>query len=267
MASPQSQLGWTTLRSYMKETCGVLLAEDQLYLMETRLGPVAKTLNYRSVDEYVLEACRPGAPRTVTAPLVDAMTTHETYFFRDTAFWKTLQETIIPKLGVATNASKQLRIWCAAASTGQEPYTLSMLLEENFPGLLDRTSIVATDVSEGVLAQAAKGVFSVFEVNRGISAPRLIKHFERAGGSFKVKDRLRRPITWTQQNLISGPPPGDGFDIGLVRNVLIYFPDTTKAEVVRKVRSSVKPDGFLAVGATELLPNVQSLAPGWYNAR
>jgi chemotaxis protein methyltransferase CheR len=251
----------------MKERCGVMLAEDQHYLMESRLGPVAKTLSFKTVDEYVLEACRPGAPRTVVSPLIDAMTTHETYFFRDTGFWRTLQDNIIPKLGVAApRITRPLRIWCAAASTGQEPYTLTMLIEENFPGLLDRTSITATDVSEGVLAQASKGVFSVFEVNRGISAPRLIKHFERAGGSFKVKDRLRRPIAWTVQNLIAGVPPGDGFDIVLVRNVLIYFPDATKQEVVRKLRTSIRPEGFLAVGATELLPHT-AIAPGWYPAR
>ncbi len=262
---PSAPAPWTALRSYLKDTCGVLLAEDQHYLMEARLAPVAKNLNYSTVEEYVLEACRPGAPRSMTSPLIDAMTTHETSFFRDGPFWRAFQEQVLPKLS-AMEPGRSLRIWSAACSTGQEPYTLAMLLEEIAPALAERTQIIATDVSEGVVEAAARGVFTVFEVNRGVSAPRLIKHFERDGGNFRVKDRYRRRITWQQQNLITGWPPTEGLDVVLLRNVLIYFQDVTRALVLKKVRAAVRPSGFLGVGTTELLPGA-ALSPGWYPAR
>lgn len=251
----------------MRDTCGVLLAEDQHYLMEARLAPVAKTLNYSSVSEYVLEACRAGAPRSMTSPLVDAMTTHETSFFRDGGFWKAFQDNVLPRLGVLEPGStRPMKIWSAACSTGQEAYSLSMMLDENYPALAARTTIVATDVSEGVVDQAAQGSFSVFEVNRGVSAPRLLKHFERNGGNFRIKEKHRKRITWQVQNLITGWPPSDGFDVVLVRNVLIYFPEVTRALVLKKARASLRPTGFLGIGSTELIPG-SSICPGWYYSR
>jgi chemotaxis protein methyltransferase CheR len=258
---------WTVLRSFMQSSCGVVLGEDQHYLMEARLAPVAKVLNYGTVEEYVAEACRAGAPRSMTSPLIDAMTTHETSFFRDGPFWRTFQETVLPALGVLDPAHQRpVKVWSAACSTGQEAYSLAMLLEEQFPALAARTQIVATDVSEGVVEQAARGTFSVFEVNRGVSAPRLLRHFERDGGNFRVKEKYRRRITWQQQNLISGWPPWEGLDVALVRNVLIYFPEATRALVLKKVRAAVRPSGFLGVGSTELLPGTPT-SPGWYPAR
>jgi chemotaxis protein methyltransferase CheR len=258
---------WTALRSFMQESCGVQLGEDQRYLMEARLGPVAKTLNYPTVDEYVLEACRSGAPKSMTSPLVDVMTTHETSFFRDAAFWRAFQDLVLPKLGVLEPGStKPLRIWSAACSTGQEPYSLVMLLDERYPSLAERTQIIATDVSEGVVEQAARGTFTVFEVNRGVSAPRLLKHFERDGGNFRVKEKHRKRITWKTQNLITGWPPLEVLDVVLVRNVLIYFPEATRALVLKKIRAALRPGGLLAVGSTELVAGTP-LSPGWYPAR
>jgi len=257
---------WNALRSFMKDRCGVQLNEDQHYLMEARLAPVAKTLKYPTVDEYVLEACRPGASRTVVSPLIDAMTTHETYFFRDTGFWKVFTDTIMPKL--AANPGP-IRIWSAACSTGQEPYTMTMVLEEKFPQLMDRVSIIATDVSEGVLEVGRRGTYSVFEVNRGVSAPRLMRHFERDEGHFRVKERLRRMVTWAPQNLITSPPPATDLDVVLVRNVLIYFPEQPRLQVLAKMRTAIRPQGFLAIGSTEMIGGQTgtALAPGWYPAR
>jgi chemotaxis protein methyltransferase CheR len=251
----------------MRDSCGVLLSEDQHYLMEARLAPVARNLNYPTVEEYVSEACRSGAPRSMTSPLIDAMTTHETSFFRDGPFWRAFQEHVLPRLGVLDPAPpRPVKVWSAACSTGQEAYSLAMLLEEQFPALAERTQILATDVSEGVVEQAARGVFTVFEVNRGVSAPRLLRHFERDGGNFRVKERLRRRVSWSQQNLITGWPPTEGLDVALVRNVLIYFPEATRTLVLKKVRAALRPAGFLGVGSTELLPGVP-LSPGWYPVR
>lgn len=260
MAEPAAS--WRTLRSFMKEQCGVQLAEDQHYLMEARLAPVARSLKYASVDEYVLDACRPGAARTVISPLIDAMTTHETYFFRDAGFWKTFTETVIPSLATR---NAPIRIWSAACSTGQEPYTLAMIFEEKFPQLIERVSILATDVSEGVLETAKHGTYTQFEVNRGVSAPRLMKHFEREGASFRVKERLRKMVSWVPQNLVVGAPPALDLDIVMVRNVLIYFPEAPRSAAIAKIRSAIRPGGYLGIGATELLGGTQaSIAPGWY---
>jgi chemotaxis protein methyltransferase CheR len=262
-----SPASWGALRSFMQDSCGVLLSEDQHYLMEARLAPVAKTLNYPTVDDYVVDACRPGAPKGLTSPLVDAMTTHETSFFRDAAFWRAFQDVVLPKLGVLEPGStKPLKIWSAACSTGQEPYSLVMLLDEKYPSLAERTQIIATDVAEGVVEQASRGTFSVFEVNRGVNAPRLLKHFERDGGNFRIKEKHRKRIVWQTQNLITGWPPIEGLDVALVRNVLIYFPEHTRALVLKKVRAAVRPGGFVGVGSTELIAGA-AVSPGWYPAR
>lgn len=267
MASTAPPASWGALRSFMKDTCGVWLSEDQHYLMEARLAPVAKVLKYDSIDHFVLDACKPGAAKQVTSPLIDAMTTHETSFFRDGPFWRAMQELILPRLGVLEPGStKPLRIWSAACSTGQEAYSLAMMLDENYPSLCERTTIIATDVSEGVVQLAQRGTYSVFEVNRGVSAPRLLKHFERDGGNFRVKDKHRKRVTWQAQNLITGWPPGEGFDIALVRNVLIYFPEETRQLVLKKVRASIRPSGFLGIGSSEFIVGT-SISPGWYPAR
>lgn len=261
---PEPTPGWAALRTFMASSCGVSLADDQHYLMEARLSPVAKTLNFKTVDELVLEAVRPGAPNRVTAPLIDAMTTHETYWFRDTQFWKALQDVVIPRLGVnAPGSTKSFSVWLAACSTGQEVYSLTMFLEENFPSLHERTTIIATDVSEGAVNQAKEGVYTVYEANRGLAAPRLVKHFERHHANFKVKEKLRRKVTFLTHNLVTQAPPGIGFDLVLMRNVLIYFPDATRRAVVQKAMNVLKPNGLLGIGATELLP-LPAISPGWY---
>ncbi len=262
----ESPAGWASLRAFMQAACGVVLADDQSYLMEHRLAPVARALGFKSVDAYVLEACRGGAPRAYAGPLIDAMTTHETSFFRDPTFWRAFQEVVLPKITAVTTGQRALRVWCGACSSGQEPYTLSMLLEEFFPQVAERASIVGTDVSEAVLAKAAEGVFTAFEVNRGVSAPRLLKHFERQGGNFRLKARHRRRVTWQPQNLVSGPPPGYDFDVVMLRNVLIYFPDGQKQAVLARVRGAARAGGFLAIGTSELLAEA-ALSPGWYVAR
>lgn len=254
---------WTALRSFMSERCGVQLADEQRYLMHARLSDVAKTLRFASVDDYVLAACRPGANDGVTAPLIDAMTTHETSFFRDGVFWKALADTVLPRV-VASGLP--LRIWSAACSTGQEPYSLAMLIHERFPALVERTTIVATDISEGSLATARAGSYSVFEVNRGVIAPRLVRFFERDGVNFRAKAPLRNMISWSTHNLVTQPPPGTQFDLVLVRNVLIYFNETTRTQVLTKIRQSMRSGGCFAIGTSELInPSWgASLAQGWY---
>lgn len=257
---------WAALRMFMKEHCGVHLAEDQHYLMEARLAPVARTLQFATVEDYVLEACRPGAGPSVTSPLIDAMTTHETYFFRDAPFWKVLSERILPSAAAGT---APFRVWCAACSTGQEAHTLSMLVEERFPQLFERLSIIGTDVSGAVLETARRASYTVFEVNRGITAHRLLRHFERDGGQFRLKERIRSRTTWATQNLVTHSPPGGEFDLVLARNVLIYFQSAVRERVLQRLGAALRPQGVLGVGGTETLATWPGapLGTGWYSNR
>lgn len=261
---PDRSATWAALRSFMASSCGVALNDDQHYLMDARLSPLAKSLQFRSIDEYVLEAVRPGAAPKVTATLIDAMTTHETYWFRDGPFWTSLTELLKSRLAVTVaSATRAFNVWVAACSTGQEVYSLAMMLEEQFPALHERATIIATDVSEAAVSQAKAGAYSAYEANRGLTAPRLIKHFQRQGAQFQVRDAIKRRITFLQHNLVTQQPPGTGFDLVLMRNVLIYFPDGTRRQVVQRAMTALKPNGVLGVGSTELL-QLPSMSPGWY---
>jgi chemotaxis protein methyltransferase CheR len=254
---------WTTVRAFMARQCGVVLSEDQDYLLQARLGPVAKQFQMASIDELVEVACRAGngVPQ-MTDAVIDAMTTHETSFFRDAGFWRGFEEQIMPALS-ARRTHGTLRIWSAACSTGQEVYSLLMLIAERFPGWQDRIEVTATDVSAPTVAKAELGIFNTLEVNRGLVATRLLRFFEQVPGGFQAKPSLRSRVRFRVQNLLAADSYGFDYDIVLCRNVLIYFSDTGRAQVIRNLWSSVAPGGYLAVGTTERLEQ-RSLAPGWY---
>ena len=255
---------WSALRAFMRERCGVLLDDEQRYLMSVRLSSVARALSFDSVDAYVLAACQADAPPTLHAPLVDAMTTHETSFFRDARFWRELQAHVLPRL---SRLPGPLSVWCAACSTGQEVWSLAMALA-SVPSLASRTTIVATDVSRGVLDVARSATYSEFELKRGLSAEHLTRFFERgAPDGWRVKPELRRRVTWAQHNLVTEPFSGGPFELVLARNVLIYFSEEIRRAVVDRVASHLRPGGFLGVGSTEVLrgPSFsQAFGPGWY---
>jgi chemotaxis protein methyltransferase CheR len=255
---------WSAVRAFMQERCGVVFEDDQQYLLEARLGPVAKSFQCKSVEEYVREACAPCARAEVAGALIEAMTTHETYFFRDAAYWKTFAEVVAPQAQARTGA-RPLRIWSSACSTGQEPFTIAMLLAESMPETAARTTIIATDVSDATLARASEGIYGIHEVNRGVTAPRLLKHFDQVGARFQVKAALRARITWEQHNLVNGPWPYRDFDIIMCRNVLIYFGDATRAKVLASLTRSLRPKGILGIGCTEQL-KWNRIGPGWYDA-
>lgn len=255
---------WEALRQFMVSTCGVALADDQSYLMESRLNVVARSLNFESVEAYVSAAVQPGAPPQLTAPLIDAMTTHETSWFRDAHFWQALKERILPTYNRDLGSSKQLfHVWIAACSTGQEAYSFCMSLIENAPSLYQRTAIVATDVSEAAIRQAKEGTYSMYEANRGLTPGQLQRYFERAGSGFRVRDALRQRVTFQTHNLVTQRPPGSAFDLVLMRNVLIYFPEATRRQTIQQAMAVLKPAGALGLGSTEVLP-FAALAKGWY---
>ncbi|MDP1829315.1 MAG: protein-glutamate O-methyltransferase CheR [Archangium sp.] len=253
---------WGAVRTFMRSRCGVMLAEDQHYLLDARLGPLARDFSFPSVEAFVATACSASAEDRLRRAVVDAMTTHETTFFRDRPFWKMLEDRIIPGLRAAGRTS--LRVWSAACSTGQEPYSLAMLLEELWPEGAAGTQIVATDISEIALEKAREGAFTQLEVNRGLGASRLIRYFEQQPLTYRIKDSLRRRIEWRVDNLLSPLPGPKDCDLVMCRNVLIYFDENDRQQVQRRLRASVGAKGYLGFGATEMSTHGEPLGGGWY---
>lgn len=250
---------WAAVQRFMLRSAGVVLREDQAYLIEPRLTPVAKQHGFVRLADFVSAACAAPSGAPLNAAMIDAMTTHETLFFRDPNFWK-LIEPVLAKCAI----KRSLKVWSAACSTGQEPYSIAILLAEKFPDLVSNTEIIATDISEQAVQKAREGVYTALEVNRGLAAARLIKHFTQLPGGYRIKDNLRSRITWSTHNLLGGKPDPKGCDLVLCRNVLIYFGDTDRSSVAKRLFDAAGPGGHVAVGATETLKEGESLGVGVY---
>src|SRR4029079_15775234 len=193
-----------------------------------------------------------GGAEAQTAEGVEAMTTNETFFFRDKIPFDHLREAIIPAMAQARAARRALRIWCAASSTGQEPYTIAMCLKEAAPLLSGwRTEIVATDLSQAVLEKSKSGIFSQFEVQRGLPIQLLVKYFTQNGELCQRKADVRSMVQHRQLNLLQDFSHLGVFDIIFCRNVLIYFDQSTKVNIFERLSRMVEPDGVLALGAAE----------------
>lgn len=250
---------WERVRRFMRDRCAVTIEAGQSYLLESRLGPVARKFN-QSIDAFVVAATSPVGTEELRVALIDAMTTHETFFFRDTRFWEEFEKNILATL---LSTEPAVRIWSAACSTGQEPYSIAMLVQEKWPSEAHRVRIVATDVSAIALQKAKSGMFTTLEVNRGLNSRRLITHFQQAASGFQIRPALQQNIEWRVQNVVTDMPPGLDFHIVLCRNVLIYFDETTRATALRRLVSVTRPNGFIGVGGSELLPAPPVVA-GWY---
>ena len=234
----------------------IVLDEAKTYLIEARLEPLARREGFESLQELVVNLRRPGASSLATK-VVDAMTTNETSFFRDIHPFLSLRKHVIPEIMERKADTRKLNIWCAAASSGQEPYTLSLVLNEYFPELRDwDVSILATDISETMLTRCREGIFSKLEVNRGLPASLLIKYFEQAGAEWRINDQIREPLDFRQMNLIDYWPLMPKMDIVFIRNVLIYFDVKTKREILTKVRETMHPEGYMFLGGAETTLNI-----------
>lgn len=246
MTGPDTQI----LTALLKERSGLSLTGDKQYLFESRLGPVARNHGFKSLRELT-DALRRSPPPGLVRAVVEAMATHESLFFRDVKPFEELRSFIIPKLMQARAGTKTLRFWSAACSTGQEPYSLAMLLQDE-PGLAGwRLQITATDLSTQAIERAAAGRFSHFEVQRGLPAKYLVKHFKRNGDDWEIAPALRQAITWKVFNLLDDPAPLGSFDVILCRNVLIYFDQETKRLVLERLARTLAKDGFLMLGSAE----------------
>ena len=243
-------LDYEFLRKLLKERSGLDLSADKQYLVESRLIPLARKAGLPGLGELVAKLKNGTEP--LAAEVVEAMTTNETFFFRDKVPFDHLKATVLPELMKARASRRALRIWCAASSTGQEPYSIAMCLKELGSTLAGwRVEIVATDLSHGVLEKSRAGLFSQFEVQRGLPIQLLVKHFTQVGELWQLNADIRAMVQFKQLNLLQDFSHLGGFDVIFCRNVLIYFDQDTKTNVFGRLAKRIEPDGFLMLGAAE----------------
>jgi len=239
------------LRKLLKERSGLDLSADKQYLVESRLLPLARRLSLGGISDLVQKMKGMGA-ESLISDVVEAMTTNETFFFRDKVPFDHLREEMLPALLQARAARRSLRIWCAASSTGQEPYSIAMTLKELGPAVAGwRFEIIATDLSPQVLEKSKSGLFSQFEVQRGLPIQLLVKYFKQAGEVWELSPEIRAMVQHRQLNLLHDFSSLGTFDIVFCRNVLIYFDQTTKVAILERIAKRLEPDGYLTLGAAE----------------
>ena len=246
-----NQVDFDFISGLIKAGSGLVLTIEKAYLLESRLIPVARKHGLENLDGLIAAIRRtPKGPLMIE--VIEAMTTNESFFFRDGKPFDLFRGTFLPEIVKRRATAKSLRIWCAAASTGQEPYSLAMLLNEESKQLEGwNYSILGTDISEEVLERAKSGIYTHFEVQRGLAIQRLIKFFEKQGELWQIKPELRKVVQYRKFNLLDDPRPLGQFDVVFCRNVLIYFDPETKAKVLAGIAKVMDKDGILFLGAAE----------------
>jgi chemotaxis protein methyltransferase CheR len=238
------------LRKFLKDHSGLDLSADKQYLIESRLLPLARKAGLPGISELVQEMR--GGSTVFNTQVVEAMTTNETFFFRDKVPFEHFRDLIMPQILRARANGKTVRIWCAAASTGQEPYSLAMSVKEMGAALAGwRIEIVATDLSQDVLEKSKAGLYSQFEVQRGLPIQLLVIYFKQVGELWQINADIRAMVQQRQLNLLHDFSQLGVFDLIFCRNVLIYFDQETKNNVFNRLARAIEPDGFLALGAAE----------------
>lgn len=239
------------LRKLLKDRSGLVLAAEKQYLAESRLLPLARRRGLETLTQLIAQL-RTQAPSALASEVVDAMTTNETFFFRDKIPFDLLRDTMMPALIRARAHTKRIRIWCTAASTGQEPYSIAMTLKamgERLTGY--RVDILATDIAGEVVERGKAGVYSQFEVQRGLPVQMLVRHFTQTGEQWQIAPEIRDMVQFRPLNLLNDFAPLGMFDIVFCRNVLIYFDQPTKNGVLERIARQMPEDGYLVLGAAE----------------
>jgi chemotaxis protein methyltransferase CheR len=235
----------------------IVLEPGKEYLVVNRLTTLAEREGYNTLADFIGKLRSEPVINGLHHKSIDALTTNETSFFRDFHPFEALRKHILPRLIELRADVRELRIWCAACSTGQEPYSLAMLIHEHFPQLRDwKISILATDLSPTVLKVAAAGDYSQFEVNRGLPAAYLIKYFTKQGDRWQVKPEIKQYVQFRPMNLIQPWPILPPFDLVFLRNVMIYFDVATKKMILKRVRNCLLPHGHLFLGTAETTMNL-----------
>jgi len=244
------------IRNLVRQEAAIVLDPGKEYLVESRLHTLARKENFESPD-HLIQQLRNGSHNGLHRKVIDAMTTNETSFFRDFHPFEVLRTSILPELLARRRSERQIHFWCGAAATGQEPFSMIMLLAEHFPELLQWDfRFLATDLCNDVLARARSGRFSQLEINRGLPASLLVKYFSRHGADWEFSADLRRRVDFRELNLAKDWSPMPPLDLVFLRNVLIYFDLETKKAILGKIRRCLRPDGYLLLGGAETTFNV-----------
>ena len=241
------------LREFLYRRSGLALTPDKSYLLESRLAPIARKMKLRTLADLVAHM-RKGTDQLLTTEIVEAMTTNETLFFRDRWPFERFTAIILPTLMERNAATRRVRIWCAACSSGQEPYSLAMLLAEAGARLAGwQIEIIATDISDEMLERCRKGWYSTFEVQRGMPPDLLKKYFTKDGEGWLISEKLRGMVKFRNFNLLQEPSTAGitGLDLIFCRNVLIYFDEATRKKVFAGMAKVMKPGGYLCLGGAE----------------
>jgi chemotaxis protein methyltransferase CheR len=240
----------------VREQSAIVLEKGKEYLVESRLMPLVHQEKLESLENLVKQIKM--KPRgTLKDAVIEAMTTNETSFYRDIHPFETLKKEIFPELIEKRKTQKELNIWCGASSSGQEPYSLIMLLKNSFPQLNTwKTNFSASDLSNQMLNRCKSGIYSQLEINRGLPAPLMVKYFERIGTEWQVKEELRKMIQFRIINLSENWPMMGTLDLIMMRNVLIYFDVEMKKNILGRIRKLLKPAGYLFLGAAETTLNL-----------
>ena len=244
-----SRAEFAFIATLVRRDAAIVLETGKEYLVESRLQPLARQLGVATVSEFIGRVQHTSEPETERR-IVDALTTNETSFFRDCEPFAALAEVVLPQLLAARAATRHLRVWSAACSSGQEPYSLSMQLSDALPSGWT-FEILGTDISTEMLSRADAGCYGPVEVSRGLTTPMLRRHLEPSGTGWRVSRAVRRPVTFQRLNLAAPLPALGPFDIVFLRNVLIYFDVETKRSVLRQVVPLMRPDGWLFLGSAE----------------
>jgi chemotaxis protein methyltransferase CheR len=239
------------LRDFLRRRSGLSLGPEKRYLAESRLAPLARAAGLTGISD-VVAALRLGGNETFARSVVDAMATHETLFFRDRAPFDTLRDSFLPAFAAQRPEGRPLRVWSAAASTGQEAYSVAMLVREIGATLKGRSvEIVATDISESAIARARRGVYSAFEVQRGLPIRKLLEHFTQVEAGWQISAALRAMVDFQVFNLLDDFTSLGRFDVVLCRNLLIYLDRPTKEALLARLAGALMPDGVLCLGGPE----------------
>ena len=238
------------ISTLLKQRSGLVLTPDKSYLLESRLMPVARKHGLNGLEELIKKMRT--RDEALVVEVTEAMTTNESFFFRDIKPFDILRDTILPPLLESRAGTKKLRIWCAAASSGQEPYSIAMVLKELGPKIAGwKIEIVGTDISHDILNKAKSGAYSQFEVQRGLPITLLMKYFDKAGENWQIKPELQNMVSYRYYNLLDNLSSLGKFDIVFCRNVLIYFDAPTKGEVLEGVAKLIPDDGVMFLGGAE----------------
>jgi chemotaxis protein methyltransferase CheR len=259
------------IRKLLREQSAIVLDDDKQYLVEARLAPLVRERQLGSIGDLVAQL-RKASANGLSRQIVEAMVTTETSFFRDHQPFETLRKTVLPELIERRRAERTLNIWCAASSSGQEPYSLALLIREHFPQLLGwKIKLLASDLSREMTTRAREGRYSQFEVNRGLPAALLVKYFEQHGTTWQLSPTIRAMVDYQEINLAETWPWLPPMDLVMLRNVMIYFGIETKKAILSKMGRLLRSDGYLVLGGAETTFNlddsyrrVEALKAGFY---